>query len=186
MICVSFFQVLWNEEIGVWLDWDLKANKSRNYFFPSNLTPLWTSSYDNLKTGLVEKVMVYLLKNGIIRLDLSSPFWGKFFDLLRIFKAVFTRVIYCNYFTAIPTSLKQTGEQWDYPNGWAPLQAIVIQGLERTGHPMARYIAFNMAQKWIKTTYAGFQENATMFEKVRKYKKFCNYYTCRYYKIKSN
>lgn len=90
MICVSFFQVLWNEEIGVWLDWDLKANKSRNYFFPSNLTPLWTSSYDNLKTGLVEKVMVYLLKNGIIRLDLSTPFWGKFFDLLRIFKAVFT------------------------------------------------------------------------------------------------
>lgn len=81
-------------------------------------------------------------------------------------------LIYHNYFTVVPTSLSNTTEQWDFPNGWAPLQAIVIQGLERTGHPMARYIAFNMAQKWIKTTYAGFQANDTMFEKVKENKNF--------------
>ena len=27
------------------------------------------------------------------------------------------------------TTLKQTGQQWDWPNGWAPLQWIVYQGL---------------------------------------------------------
>ena len=27
-----------------------------------------------------------------------------------------------------PTSLVESGQQWDFPNGWAPLQHMVIEG----------------------------------------------------------
>lgn len=41
--------VLWNEESGIWLDYDMKNEKSRNMFYPSNLTPLYTKSYNRLQ-----------------------------------------------------------------------------------------------------------------------------------------
>ena len=34
----------------------------------------------------------------------------------------------------VVTTLETTGQQWDAPNGWAPLQWITIVGLENYGH----------------------------------------------------
>lgn len=31
----------------------------------------------------------------------------------------------------IPTSLKESGQQWDYPNAWPPLQHMLIDGRHR-------------------------------------------------------
>lgn len=31
----------------------------------------------------------------------------------------------------IPTSLKESGQQWDYPNAWPPLQHMLIEGRRR-------------------------------------------------------
>lgn len=56
---------------------------------------------------------------------------------------------------AIPT-------QWAYPNGWAPLQLIVIRGLERYGyHDDARRIAL----KWLRTNLDWFNKNGVFLEK---------------------
>ena len=38
--------VLWNEKWGTWLDYDIADNKPREYFYPSNLAPLWTYCYN--------------------------------------------------------------------------------------------------------------------------------------------
>lgn len=52
--------------------------------------------------------------------------------------------------------------QWAYPNGWAPLHFIVVQGLERYGyHKDARRIAM----KWLKANLQWFNENNTFLEK---------------------
>jgi alpha,alpha-trehalase len=52
--------------------------------------------------------------------------------------------------------------QWAYPNGWAPLHFIVVQGLERYGyHKDARRIAM----KWLKANLQWFNENHTFLEK---------------------
>lgn len=32
------------------------------------------------------------------------------------------------YKNGLPTSMKNSGQQWDFPNGWAPLQHMVIEG----------------------------------------------------------
>ena len=34
------------------------------------------------------------------------------------------------YQYGIPTSLQKTGQQWDFPDAWAPLQDLVIRGRE--------------------------------------------------------
>lgn len=52
--------------------------------------------------------------------------------------------------------------QWAYPNGWAPLHLIVIQGLERYGyHDDARRIAL----KWLKNNLDWFNEHGVFLEK---------------------
>ena len=35
----------------------------------------------------------------------------------------------------LATTTGNTGQQWDAPNGWAPLQWIAIEGLRRYGEP---------------------------------------------------
>ena len=52
--------------------------------------------------------------------------------------------------------------QWAYPNGWAPLQFIVVQGLRRYGyHEQAAVIA----KKWLKTNLDWFHNHHDFIEK---------------------
>ena len=46
----------------------------------------------------------------------------------------------------IATTLATTGHQWDWPNAWAPLQEMLIEGLERTGDPAAQALALRVAR----------------------------------------
>lgn len=52
--------------------------------------------------------------------------------------------------------------QWAYPNGWAPLHYVVIQGLERYGyHEDAR----RLAMKWLRTNLDWFTKHGVFLEK---------------------
>lgn len=54
-------EVLWNEEAGAWLDYDIINNKPRNYFVPTNLSPLWMRCYDPLKREhIANRVVKYV------------------------------------------------------------------------------------------------------------------------------
>ncbi|PAX07617.1 trehalase [Sphingomonas lenta] len=60
------------------------------------------------------------------------------------------------------TTLVVTGQQWDRPNGWAPLQWIAVEGLARTGHePLAREVAV----RWLATVGRVYRETGRMLEK---------------------
>jgi alpha,alpha-trehalase len=60
------------------------------------------------------------------------------------------------------TTNLRTGQQWDAPNGWAPLQWVAIEGLERYGH---KDLAQDIATRWIKTVEVTYQETGKMLEK---------------------
>lgn len=60
------------------------------------------------------------------------------------------------------TSLVETGEQWDAPNGWAPLQWVAIKGLRNYGHYR---LAHEIKTRWIKTNVKVFHEHGKLFEK---------------------
>ena len=60
------------------------------------------------------------------------------------------------------TTLLTTGQQWDNPNGWAPLQWVAIEGLERYGHHRA---ARTIATRWLTTVDRVYRETGKMLEK---------------------
>lgn len=45
--------VLWNEHDGIWYDYDIHNAKQREYFYGSNMAPLWTDSYDTTKANTI-------------------------------------------------------------------------------------------------------------------------------------
>ena len=55
-----------------------------------------------------------------------------------------------------------TGQQWDAPNGWAPLQYMTIIGLENYGY---KSLAADIAQRWIKLNTAVFKRTGKLMEK---------------------
>ena len=60
------------------------------------------------------------------------------------------------------TTTLATGEQWDAPNGWAPLQWIAVDGLERYGeHALARTIA----ARFVGTAARTYAQTGKMLEK---------------------
>lgn len=65
----------------------------------------------------------------------------------------------------LPTSTSHSGEQWDYPNAWPPLQHMVIMGLDSTGDLDAQKLAFEMAKRWVQSNYKAFNTTSAMFEK---------------------
>nr|XP_042707737.1 trehalase isoform X3 [Chrysemys picta bellii] len=70
-----------------------------------------------------------------------------------------------SYKNGIPTSLARTGEQWDLPNAWPPLQHMVIAGLAKSSSSRAKEIAFVLAQNWVRTNFALYKKYQAMFEK---------------------
>ena len=62
----------------------------------------------------------------------------------------------------VVTSLKNTGEQWDAPNGWAPLQWITIVGLENYGESE---MAKSIAERWVTLNKNVYNETGKLMEK---------------------
>lgn len=60
------------------------------------------------------------------------------------------------------TTLIETQQQWDRPNGWAPLQWIAIDGLTRYDHDA---LAERIASRWIETVDRVYRETGKMLEK---------------------
>ena len=60
------------------------------------------------------------------------------------------------------TTLVRSGQQWDSPNGWAPLQWIAVAGLRRYGFDD---LASEIARNWIATVEATYQRTGLLFEK---------------------
>lgn len=55
--------MLWHEEVGAWLDFSLESGRARDYFYPSNVAPLWTGAYDRGREEYyVNRVINYLDK----------------------------------------------------------------------------------------------------------------------------
>lgn len=62
----------------------------------------------------------------------------------------------------LATTTAKTGQQWDEPNGWPPLQWIGVQGLRRYGEDA---LARDIAQRWLQTVQIHFAERGKLVEK---------------------
>jgi alpha,alpha-trehalase len=62
----------------------------------------------------------------------------------------------------LATSTFNSGVQWDYPYGWAPLELLAVEGLRRYGHTAD---ADRISQKFLSTVMENFQRDGTIREK---------------------
>lgn len=138
LILEAIQAVLWNAELGIWLDFDLINNIPRNFFTPTNLAPLWTMAYDvQNKQQIATSVLNYLSTENIEMYD-----------------------------GGIPATKYQSGQQWDFPNVWPPLQYIVIKGLNNLQEPETSSLAQRLADKYIYSNFKAYYDEGVMYEKV--------------------
>lgn len=100
-------------------------------------------------TGHLTAATLYPLFFGIATHERSA----------RVAVAVRSRLLQPN---GIATTTVNTGQQWDAPNGWAPLQWIAVRGLSDAGHePLAREIAC----RWIRENVDAYRASGKLVEK---------------------
>jgi alpha,alpha-trehalase len=58
--------------------------------------------------------------------------------------------------------MHDTGEQWDRPNGWAPLQWMAVEGLRRYG---CHRCADEIRGRWLDTVRAVYRREHRLVEK---------------------
>lgn len=65
------------------------------------------------------------------------------------------------------TTIEKTGQQWDAPNAWAPLQLMLIEGLDgiRGKVDDAGPLADKLASIWLHTCFAAWRHTGFMYEK---------------------
>lgn len=62
----------------------------------------------------------------------------------------------------VTTTLARTGQQWDMPNGWAPLQWITVKGLINYGHTE---LASEISSRFLALAEKVYNETGKMMEK---------------------
>jgi alpha,alpha-trehalase len=60
------------------------------------------------------------------------------------------------------TTLNDSGQQWDSPNGWAPLQWAAVEGLRNYGHDK---LASNVSKRWLDLNEKVFKKSHKLYEK---------------------
>ncbi|WP_168072767.1 alpha,alpha-trehalase TreF [Caulobacter sp. SSI4214] len=60
------------------------------------------------------------------------------------------------------TTTVRTGQQWDGPNGWAPLQWVAVSGLRRYGEDA---LAAEISKRWLATVEREYAASGKMLEK---------------------
>ncbi|XWS50130.1 hypothetical protein CRYUN_Cryun12cG0062200 [Craigia yunnanensis] len=142
----AFNSVFWNEKMGQWLDYWLnngvECEELQIWEAQNQNQNMFASNFVplwidlfNSDTPLVEKVMRSLQSSGLL----------------------------CA--AGIATSLTNSGQQWDFPNGWAPLQHMIVEGLSRSASTEARTLAEDIAERWIRTNYVAYKKTGAMHEK---------------------
>ncbi len=62
----------------------------------------------------------------------------------------------------LPATLNHSGQQWDAPNGWAPLQWMAVKGLENYGHTE---LAKTIAERWVELNEKVYKNTGKFVEK---------------------
>lgn len=65
----------------------------------------------------------------------------------------------------VATTLTPSAHQWDWPNAWAPLQEMLVEGLERTQRADAHELALLIGRRWISSNLRAWRRTHFMYEK---------------------
>jgi alpha,alpha-trehalase len=119
---------LWNEEAGLFDDYDWQRGALAGNVSAATLYPLFFGA--------------------------ASPE-----QAARVARSVRTRLLAQG---GLATTTRTTGQQWDAPNGWAPLQWIAAEGLRAYGEAD---LAEEIAARWLATVHRAYRSTGKLLEK---------------------
>lgn len=129
-------ELMWDRLRGLYYDYNYAKEKRGNISSLAAYFPMWAGMVtEKQAASMVKALRRFENKGGLASTD-ALPL-GQY----------------------VPGSMPV---QWAYPNGWAPLQYIVVEGLVKYGyHEDAKRIAF----KWLKNNLDWFNANHVFLEK---------------------
>ncbi len=120
-------RVLWDEQAGLYYDYNFRTKQIRRYNFATTFYPLWA--------GVASPAQAARVRANLSKFEAEG---------------------------GLLTSTEMTGNQWDAPFGWAPLQMIAVAGLRRYDFDQD---ADRIAAKFISLVAKEFDEHGTIVEK---------------------
>lgn len=123
----SRMQLLWDEQAGLFFDWNHSRGQRRRYPFATTFFPLWAGWADPHQAERVHHNLERFLQPG-----------------------------------GLVTSTSQSGQQWDYPFGWAPLQWIAAWGLKNYDYTDSAKLVASRFNSLVESEY---QRTGTIVEK---------------------
>ena len=128
--------LMWDRLRGMYYDYNYVKEKRGNISSLATFFPMWAGMADEKQAAaLVKALRRFENKGGLATTD------------------------------ALPLNQYVPGSmpvQWAYPNGWAPLHYIVVEGLLRYGY---QEDAKRIAMKWLKNNLDWFNEHHVFLEK---------------------
>jgi alpha,alpha-trehalase len=120
--------LMWDEERGLFFDYDFERGQRRAYTYAATFFPLWVGlATPEQARRVAATALPLLLQPG-----------------------------------GLMTSTRVSGQQWDAPFGWAPLQLVAVEGLRRHGLDAD---ADRLALAFLGTVLKEFVEHGAVFEK---------------------
>jgi alpha,alpha-trehalase len=120
-------RLLWDEQAGLYFDYNFRTRQLRRYAFATTFYPLWA--------GIASPAQAERVRGNLAKFEAAG---------------------------GLLTSTEVTGNQWDAPFGWAPLQMIAVAGLRRYGFDDD---ADRLAGKFVSLVAKEFDEHGTIVEK---------------------
>jgi alpha,alpha-trehalase len=128
-------ELMWSKARGLYYDYNFYKQKRGTVSSLASYYPLWAGMVDDRQAfQLVKNLRKFEQKGGLSATDQQLG-------------------------QLVPGSIPT---QWAYPNGWAPLHFLIVQGLQRYGyHAEAKRIGL----KWLQTNLDWFNKNRVFLEK---------------------
>ncbi len=129
-------ELMWSKTFGIYYDYNFKKDKRGTVSSLATYYPMWAGMVtDKQAKQLVKTLRKFEHKGGLATTD-NQPISQ-----------------------LVPGSMPV---QWAFPNGWAPLHFIVVEGLERYGY---HEDAERIARKWLQTNLDWFNKHGEFLEK---------------------
>ena len=129
---VAIDKYCWNSKLNYYCDYNFKTQRILNEVTPAGMYPFCFFESNPDYLSLLAKKASEATKSKLLQAG------------------------------GVTTTEKNTGQQWDSPNGWAPLQWMTIWGLDRCGQ---KELANDIAVRWMKLNIDVYNRTGKLMEK---------------------
>jgi alpha,alpha-trehalase len=122
----------WNKVVNFYTDYDYRTGRQSSHINPGGMYPFCFINENPDYMSFLATKVAGVIRKKLLKLG------------------------------GVVTTEFATGQQWDAPNGWAPLEWMTIWGLDRCGQ---KDLAADIAARWVRLNEKVYKETGRLLEK---------------------